>query len=62
MLLKNKTGRYQKVRFSDGRIDSIRPYRTMQVPEGTQYNERKVEIVSVVQPNKASKTKTKSDE
>lgn len=62
MLLRNKTGKVQKISLPDGRTFTVRPYRTIEVPQGSDYNQEKI-IREDVGTSTVSKTKktTKGD-
>lgn len=46
MLLENKTNHFHSIKLKDGEIVTVRPYRTVEVPSGTQYNNDVFALVS----------------
>jgi hypothetical protein len=62
MLLKNKTGKFQRVSLPDGGMQAIRPYRTAQVPEGSSFNGDRLEIVQQKQQSSTIKNTIKKGE
>lgn len=50
MLLENKTNHFHSIELKDGNRVTVRPYRTVEVPSGTQYNNDVFALVSESKP------------
>jgi len=64
MILENKTSEFQQITLKDKSTILVNPYRTVVVPEGTDYNKEvffETPIVREVVESKDKKTNTKGE-